>query len=228
VSEPKTPTNTSPGTPNPNDWWSVLRSYLGPEQASLFTNSYNYLFKNRIKPQILSAIINSLGILALVLDGVSEKIAVATKTLELAATECAKQNQHLQENTEALKANHVELYHIRESLELMHQRIEKATVPWLKVCGIVGLNTILVALVLGNEDHLHWLRVPNSQDIVIFSDQQKIEVLDTKLSTLQDRYNRLQNSFNNGNEEAQNAIRREYDRGYHQALDDVQNSRANQ
>src|ERR1700677_4968009 len=80
----KTPPEKNNGdADNLNDWWDGFRSYLNEKQARLFVSSYNFLFKNRTKPQILSAIIHCLGLLALVFDAVSKKISEATQAANL-------------------------------------------------------------------------------------------------------------------------------------------------
>jgi hypothetical protein len=205
-----------------DDWWKVLLSYLDAKQASLWTHSLNYLFKLRANPQILSAVIHSLGILGLVLDGVAKQCARMIEGLQRASDQSARQNDLLHKNTEALNANRAELIKIYQALENMRGKIEKATIPWGKAVSIATVSACIAIAIFLNADHLWFLRIPNDQDAQIRRLVEENDQLSRDLAKEHDLITNLRYTVEHQSEGSELVGRQQFIRGYRQALEEIQ------
>src|SRR5258708_15588736 len=205
-----------------SDWFGVVCVYLNDAQALLFAKSLNYLSRQRSNPNVLSAIINSLGLLTLVLHGMAHHVTSLAEATTRGHAQTRDLISKLDQVAQLLHEIRTSLTELTLTLNRLTEKITKAKIPWGKAVLIAVVSSFISTGILINADHLQFLRIPDAEDVEMRDLLDAKERFRKATIKLENENVALKFELNNRKEVDQTALTQAYNAGYSKAASDIQ------
>jgi hypothetical protein len=187
-----------------------------------------HLERQHHNPDILSHIINSMGMMTLVLHKLGEHLVSLIATLNHLLPQVASLIPQLDKVVVALTANRQALADNNQKLAEMQANIQQARLPWGKLIVLGTFSACFALAVFLNADHLFFLRIPTAEDTRIEKLCKEVDALRAENDTLRkmnkgfyDQNVSLDYELFKNTAQQKTALQEQYDLGYAQAMADI-------